>query len=128
MEEMEIAILAATTPEVQIWMNWMMAIFMTSLIFVWKYKSARIVFAAFVLTVPIAMVVSNISKSAHLIGIAHIILWGPLAYYLIKKVVLNPSFEKISFFGVWVYLLLATISISIVFDIRDITLVFMGLK
>jgi len=128
MEEMDIAIQAATTPAVQIWMNWMLAIFMASLIFVWKYKSARIVFAAFVLTVPMAISIFNISKSAHLIGIGHIVLWGPLAYYLVKKVVLSASFERISFFGVWIYLLLATISISIVFDIRDITMVFMGLK
>ncbi len=128
MQEMELAILAATSPSVQIWMNWMLIIFLLSILFVWKYKPARAVLAAFVLTVPIALMVFNLWSSAHLIGIAHLLLWVPLAYYLFSKEFKNPQFNVKSFYGVWLVLLMATIAISVVFDIRDIVLVLLGEK
>ncbi len=128
MEEMELAINAATTPAVQLWMNWMIFIFIISIVFVWKYKAARIVLAAFILTLPMAMLIFNLSKSVHLIGIAHLILWGPLAFYLIKYEIKIPSFNFKSVYGVWVMLLLGTIVISLVFDARDIILVMLGEK
>jgi len=81
---MELAINEVTSPAVQIWINWMMIIFFTAIIFVWKFKAARIVLASFILTLPIAMLIFNLAHSAHLIGIAHIIVWGPLAFYLVK--------------------------------------------
>jgi len=128
MEEMELAINAATTPAVQIWMNWMILVFIVSIVFVWKYKAARIVLAAFILTLPIAMLIFNLSKSVHLIGIAHLIIWGPLAFYLIKYEIKSPPFNFKSVYGVWVILLLGTIAISLVFDVRDIILVMLGEK
>jgi len=127
-EEMELAINAATTPAVQIWMYWMMLVFAISLLFVWKYKAARIVLVSFILTMPVALLIFNLSKSVHLIGIAHLIIWGPLAFFLIKYELKRSSFSFKSAYGVWVMLLLGTIAISLVFDIRDIILVMLGEK
>ena len=128
MKEMVLAIQEATTPAVRIWLSWLMIIFLSSIIFVWKYKSARIVLASFILTLPIAILVFSISNSAHLIGIAHIIVWGPLAFYLINSDLRRSSFQRRSPYGIWIILLLGTIAVSIVFDVRDITLVLLEMK
>jgi len=87
--QMILAIQGVITPAVKIWLYWIIIIFFSSVIFVWEYKSARIVLAALVVTLVFAILVFGISNSAHLIGIAHI---------------------------------------TVVFDVRDITLVFLGKK
>jgi hypothetical protein len=126
--QMILAVQEVTTPAVKIWLYWIIIIFLSSVIFVWEYKSARIVLASFILTLPIAIIVFSISESAHLIGIAHIAVWGPLAFYLIKSDLMRSSFQYSSPYGVWIILLLGTIAVSIVFDVRDITLVLLGKK
>jgi len=128
MEEMGLAIQEATTPAVRIWLSWLIIIFLASIIFVWKHKSARIVLASFILTLPVAIIVFSVSNSAHLIGIAHIIVWGPLAFYLIKSNLTRFSFQRRSPYRVWMILLLGTIAVSLVFDVRDITLVLLKMK
>jgi len=128
MEEMELAVQAVSTPMVQMWINWMLFIFMASILFVWKHKSARIVLASFILTVPVALLVFNLTKSAHLTGVAHIIIWGPLAYFLFKSDLKEPSFRLKSAYGIWIVLLLTTITISLVFDVRDAVLIMLGMK
>jgi len=122
------AIQEAITPAVRMWLYWIATIFLASIIFVREYKSARIVLAAFVLTLPVAILVFGISNSAHLIGIAHITVWGPLAFYLIKSDLMRSSFLYRTPYGVWIILLLSTIAVSFVFDIRDIVYVFLGMK
>ncbi len=128
MEEMELAVQAVSTPMVQMWINWMLFIFMASILFVWKHKSARIVLASFILTLPVALLIFNLTKSAHLIGVAHIMIWGPLAYFLFKSDLKEPSFRPKSTYGIWVILLLITIAISLVFDVRDAVLIMFGMK
>ncbi len=128
MEEMELAINAATSPAVQMWMNWMFIVFSTSIAFVWKYNSARVVLLAFVLNLPVAILVFNLTSSVHLIGIAHLFIWGPLAVYLVIVDLKSASFKFASLYGVWVSLLLGTIVVSLVFDVRDIILVLLGMK
>jgi len=128
MEEMQLAIDAATTPAVKVWMNWMLLIFLLSVVFVWKHVGARYVLGAFFLTIPFAMVVFNLTQSAHLVGISHILVWGPLAYFLIRRDVKNASFKPASPYGVWLILLLGTIAVSLIFDVRDIILVMLGMK
>jgi hypothetical protein len=123
MDEMTQAINSATTPNVQLWMNWMLVIFALSILFVWKYHSARYVLVAFILSALLGLAVFKLTKEPHLIGIAHIVLWGPLAFYLYFKVMKDKTFKLKSVFGIWLVMLLATILISLVFDIRDIVLV-----
>lgn len=128
MEEMDLAIKAATTPAVQIWMNWMLIVFAVSIIFSWKHKNARFVLAAFILSIPVGLFIFSLTKSAHLIGIAHILLWGPLAVYLILKDVRGGSFKPRTPYGIWIILLLSTIFISLFFDIRDAVMILSGMK
>ena len=126
MEEMSAAIEAATTPAVQMWMNWMLAIFALSVIFVWKYKGARWVLLAFLLSIPAGYFLFQATKNPWLLGIVHFLLWLPAAIYLLVVEIKRPEVRLASIYGVWVVLLLATIAVSLVFDARDIFLVLTG--
>ena len=130
------AMMAGTSPEVQIWMNWMGLVFMASIIFIWKYKPARAVLAALIATMVGAIIVWVTLKNVHLLGIIHLIVWLPLAIYLWKTVLSNPAKANLAdspslydrAFFIWAGLVFATIIISLVFDIRDIFLVLTGAK
>jgi len=121
----QMAILA--TP-IQIWMNWMMLIFSSSILFVWGNPSARWAFATILLSMALAMFVFHLTNTVHLIGIAHIILWLPLLILLYRVDFKSESFKKASPYGVWVILLATTIVVSLIFDVRDIILVSIGQK
>ena len=125
---MELAIQAVgeATPWVGVWMNWMMLVFALSLVFVWKKKAARYVVLAFALTMPIALFVFGKTGEVDLIGIAHIIVWTPLAYFLVQKEIRSKKFKAKSCYGVWLLLLVATIVISLIFDVKDVAEVLMG--
>lgn len=110
------------------WMNWMVFIFLLSVVFVWKFKAARYVLVALILTMPLGMLVFYFTNNAHLLGIAHLILWAPLLFGLIKYEIKRTDFTFTSVYGIWLGLLITTISISLVFDIRDIAMIALGYK
>ncbi len=128
MEEMEAAISAVSSDIVKMWMNWMMIIFLSSLIFVYRHNTARIIFGSLIFTMPIAIWLFNTTKSPHLIGVAHIIVWLPLAIYLVKTEVINQGEKLKTPYGIYLVLLLTTIIISLYFDIRDAILIALGMK
>ena len=130
-EEMMAALMSETTPAVQLWMNWMGLVLLASVIFMWKYRPARWVFAAMIATFICVMVIWKLTENVHLFGIAHLLFWTPLAIYLWKTVlspVARTDTRAYRIFFIWVILLVATIVISLVFDVRDIYLVFTGQK
>ena len=63
-----------------------------------------------------------------MLGIVHLILWLPLLLYLVQREVRTESFEPRSTYGIWTFLVTATIAVSLAFDVRDIALVAMGAK
>lgn len=128
MDEMEIAINATTSDAVKIWMNWMMVIFLLSIIFTYKHISARFIFVSLFIMMPIAISIFNLTKSPYLVGVAHIIVWLPLAIYLLKSEVIGKTEKLKSIYGVYLILILATIAISLFFDIRDTTLILLKMK
>ncbi len=128
MDEFNAAMKAGTTTVVQYWMNWMLLVFASSLFFIRKHNPARIVLMVFILTLPIGWTIWLLSKNVHLLGIAHLILWLPLLVYLYTRVIKNNEYKIKTTYGVWVVLLVVTILISLIFDIRDVFLVFTGAK
>jgi hypothetical protein len=128
MEEMEAAINASTSDVTKIWMDWMMIIFLSSLIFVYRHLSARFIFASLILSLPIAIWIFETTKSPHLIGAAHIVVWLPLAIYLLKTEIISKIEKLKSPYGIYLVLLLTTIIISLFFDIRDAILIALGMK
>ena len=128
MEEMEAAINATSSDIVKMWMNWMMIIFLSSLIFVYKHNSARIIFGSLIFSLPIAIWFFNTTKSPYLIGVAHIIVWLPLAIYLVKTEIINQGEKLKTPYGIYLVILLSTIVISLYFDIRDAILIALEMK
>lgn len=125
---MEAAINAATSDATKIWMDWMMIIFLSSLIFVYKHLSARFIFASLILSLPIAIWIFETTKSPHLIGAAHIVVWLPLSIFLVKTEIIGKIEKLKSPYGVYLILLLTTIMISLFFDIRDSILIALEMK
>jgi hypothetical protein len=109
-------------------MNWMLFIFLVSVAFVWKFKAARYVLITFILTMPVGMLVFYFTQNAHLLAIAHLILWTPLLFVLVKYEIKQDNFSFTSPYGIWLGLLMTTISISLIFDIRDIAMMVLGYK
>lgn len=128
MEELNTAMEAAMTPAVELWVNWMGIISLLSIVFIWKHTPARFVLLATLLLLPLGFLIFTLTHTVHLIGIAHIILWGPLGFYLFKHEIKGDGFKLKSPYGIWLGLYLATISISLVLDVRDVILVMLGLK
>ena len=126
MLEMNEAINAASSPAVKIWMNWMLIVFAASLLFVWKHPPARWATGAFIVSMILGALIFKATSDPWLLGIGHLIAWTPLAIYLFLKVVRAPGFRPGSVYGVWVSLLLATIIISLLFDVRDVFQVLTG--
>ena len=129
-----------TTEAVKLWMRWMIAIFFLSLVFVKRYKAARWTFLAIFATIICAAITWALSKSVHLFGIPHLIVWTPLAIYIWKQVLsprartaavpanVNDSGLYHKAFMLWAVLIFITILISLAFDVRDVYLVAIGVK
>jgi len=120
---MELAINAATSPAVKIWMNWMLAIFASSIFFVWKHKTAWSVLGTLLASLPLALLIFKFTQSVPLIGLAHVALWLPLAIFLIMTELKGKVAQLKTPYGVYIVLLLITITISLFFDIRDAILI-----
>jgi hypothetical protein len=130
MEELNAAmeLLIADKPLVGYWMNWMGIVMLASVLFAWWKKPARWVFLSFLLIFAVAMGVYTLSGNIHLMGVAHLIIWPFLTYYLLKSVIMEKGFNAKSIYGVWVILVVLTVIISMLFDVRDLILVLMGMK
>ena len=129
MQELNMAVEAvvAANPLVGIWLKWMMFIAFASILFIWKRVPARYVLGSMFLIFPIGLLIFKLTGNVNLIGLAHILVWGPLAAYLCK-VIRSKSFNFKSFYGVWLVLFEITIIISLLFDVRDVFLVMTGVK
>jgi len=115
---------------VHIWVNWMMAIFAASVIFLKNHREARFTLAAFAGAIPVAFIVFHLWGNIHLFGIAHLATWAPLLIYLTYQYrsIKQDKYKSWNPFRIWVTLLMVTISISLLFDLRDIYLVIEGGK
>ena len=125
--------MAALSPVVQIWVNWMMLVLILSVFFVRRHRPARFVFLAFLVTMPVAMTIFYFFRNVHLFALAHILIWTPLLIYLVKhrKSERKQKAQRVGTgrpYDIWQILLIGTLSISLVFDIRDVFLVLMGEK
>jgi len=120
-----------TNMATKIWMNWMGLVFLVSVFFMWRRMPARITFLAMLATVASVLYIWTLTKNVHLFGVAHLLIWFPLAIYLWFSVLSKKSRDRYQdqrAFFIWVCLLFATIIISLVFDVRDIYLVMMDAK
>lgn len=113
---------------VNMWMNWMALVFMASLVFVKNHKGARYALAAFALTLPIAFLTFYLTRNVHLFSVPHFLVWIPLlVYFCMKEDLLKKPYFKDAY-SIWLVLVSVTISVSLIFDVRDVYLVITGAK
>ncbi len=115
--------MAALGTPVELWVNWMMIIFISSILFVWKNKEARWALAALLVTLPTALLIFKLWGNVHLFALAHLLWWTPLLVYLIKSFQRQEKFKHWGALRLWHHLLCATIVVSLLFDVRDVYLV-----
>ena len=113
---------------VSVWINWMKICYLLSVLFVWKYKTARYALLVFILTIPGAHLVLKVTGTIHLLGIVHFLLWAPLGLYIYKNEYKSYKFNKKSLYGIWIHLLFSTIIVSLVFDLWDFSQIALGHK
>jgi len=130
-DDLTVAMMTGTSPAVQFWMGWMVLIMTASLLFIWKHKGARWSFIGFLIIGVIALLIWNQTKNIHLFGIGHLIIWTPLVVYLYKTVI-SETARKMAPIGkpyfIWACLAFATMFISLIFDVRDLLLIVLGMK
>ena len=131
MEALQVQInaqMAVLGTPVELWMNWMVIIFMCSLLFAWRNKEARWAFAALVISLPTALLIFKLWGNVHLFALAHLLWWTPLLVYLILSFQRQEKFKQWGALRLWHHLLCITIVISLIFDLRDVYLVISGVK
>lgn len=141
MDDFTNAMMMQTTPLVQLWMGWMVTVFLAALLFIRNHKQAKYTLLALIGTAFGGYILWTMTKNIHLLGIVHIIIWGPLAIYLWQSILSKRArrhdgapdmaiYQTLKFktFFYWVCLLFITLTISLIFDLRDIVLVMTGQK
>ena len=114
---------------VSIWVNWMVAVFMLAFVFAFKHKAARFALLTFfVFTFLGAGVAVWLTGTIHWIALVHLIFWPPLLIHLINREIRSIGFQPKSIYGMWVILLTITMIVSLLFDLRDVVLLFLGNK
>ncbi len=133
-EAMDQAMRAQSTPAVQYWINWMGIVQIASIIFVWKHKLARLVIPAMLGVFIAAYITWITTHNIWLFGIGHFVFWIPLAIIIYRRE-LSPAVNTGGYlprlrspYFIWLSLYFVTIVISLVFDVRDVALVLLGLK
>ncbi len=112
----------ALPPGVRLWTAWMMAVFFFAAFFVRRDEDARLVLGSFILTMAAALLFFWATGTVKMIAAAHLLVWTPLLVYLIKTRLTCSSFKARSPIGTWLILLTATITVSLVFDAREVAL------
>lgn len=106
---------------VQLWMRWLNIVFLLGLFFVANHAEARWSLVAYLAAFPIGFLAFYFVRDIRMTGLPHILLWAPLLIYLIGAILSDPTFEMISLFGLWVSLLIATITVSVLLDIKGLS-------
>jgi hypothetical protein len=123
----EVDLLILASPWIGIWLNIFVAVLMSSVLFVWWHTTARIALIATLFTVPLGYVIFELTHNIHLLGLGHFICFVPLLWYTYH----HERFDAQSLhtvYGIWLSLMVLVITISFIFDARDIFMVCLGLK
>jgi hypothetical protein len=112
--------MAAQPTWVQIWLNWMLiSVFIAPLaLFIWSETRLTAVIIALTHTLNgfAVMYLFNWLGYVKLLGFPHLIFWGPLVWYLVRLV-------RRETLPVWasriLWVLIATLAISLAFDLVD---------
>jgi len=107
----------------QIWLNWLVAINLASVLFIFHKPQARWVLLAMIGNVAFMMFLFSQVGFVRLLGLSHIIFWTPLLIYLaMRKGTLNVT----SISGIYFIVVFVSNLASLVLDYYDVYRYIMG--
>ena len=109
---------------VEYWVNFMGFVFMLSIPFAFVRKEARWVLLTIVVTMVAMMLAFKHFGYERILGVVHIVVWAPLLIYLFKRK--SEWNAKETWSGKWILLLVATMLVSLAFDVTDVVRYFLG--
>lgn len=128
MSPLDVSVADADLPGwVRIWMGWLLAIGLSSLVFATRQAGARWLAAGFVashaLLAGIAAIQGPDEVTVGLVAMSHAMFWTPALLYLAFGA---NDVDVTSVYGVWSLLATATLGFSLFFDWRDTALYLWG--
>ncbi len=111
------------SPVLKIWVFWLMIVNTASVLFVFRHVDARWVLAAWLINLSLMDYLYETYGFVRLLGLSHVIVWTPLLVYVGGR---WRTFDPRSSFGVWIFALLATNAVSLLFDYVDVARYFLG--
>jgi hypothetical protein len=100
----------------QLWIGWIALVNLASLAFL-KRVEARWVLGAFVTSAAVMSVMYAQLGWVRMLGLAHVVVWGPLLVYLLSRWVELP---RVGAFAVWIRTLFLTNLASLIVDLVDV--------
>lgn len=123
MKQMMQAVKAETPAWVGVWLNFMTLVLVGgSAVFMFNHTLALLVFLSAIASLVAAILLYRRFQNIYVLGVTHIPLWGPLvAYILATNFMGNTDFSEP--YAVWLATATLVMSVSLVFDVRDLFLV-----
>ncbi|MGE4652555.1 MAG: hypothetical protein AAEJ53_16840 [Myxococcota bacterium] len=105
-----------TPPWLQVWlMGIVFPSFLASIFFLHRSLEARLALGGFVLS-HLPMMLGLFETTVGSIALIHVVCYLPALVTLAKR---RPQVTARSAFGVWVHIMLAVLTVSLAFDLRD---------
>ena len=102
------------------WIIWLVVVGTSSTLFIWKHVGARWVLGAYAANHAVAIGTGSFLGAQlltnGLVSLTHVVFWTPAVIVLIRQL---PSISRGSIYGVWHWVALATMVVSLLFDYRD---------
>lgn len=100
------------------WFGWIGAVVLVSPLLFLRRRQGRVAALYSLLFLPLLLLTLHIVGITYLISFLHLALWVPLLGYLAREL-RNGRITLVSALGFWTIVMLATLTVSLVFDLRD---------
>lgn len=115
---------AAGPAWVEFWVNFMGVVFVLAIPFAFSRVEARWALVVMAISLPAMMGLYSAVGFVRLLGIVHVVLWTPFAFYLWRRRDNWRVRETLA--GKWIVLLFATVLVSLAFDYVDVVRYLLG--
>jgi hypothetical protein len=102
----------------EVWFAWMGLIILLAPFAFWRHRQGKVAALFSIAFIPVQLILLHAAGISYSISFLHLILWGPLLYYLVRELK-NRRIEISSAIGAWSLVAVATLIVSLVFDLRD---------
>ena len=102
----------------RLWFAWLGLVILILPLFFLKHRQGRVAALCAAAFIPLLLVALHLTGISFFISFLHLALWLPLLVYLAREL-RTKRIKPTSPIGMWACLALATLVVSLVFDVRD---------